>query len=129
MTEITGTLGAYATTNQFSVRVLKNQLKRKNLLNKTLEARLATTIEVAKDQASVGIEQARLADKNEIELLKTKLEQAQLVVRDGQMQASQQKDLIEQLQARVEIAESKVINIGMFQSQAMEIRSRVSAAQ
>jgi hypothetical protein len=32
-----------------------------------------------------------LADKNEIELLKTKLEQAQLVVRDGQMQASQQK--------------------------------------
>jgi hypothetical protein len=30
------------------------------------------------------------------------------------MQASQQKDLIEQLQARVEIAESKVINIGMF---------------
>jgi hypothetical protein len=45
-----------------------------------------------------------LADKNEIELLKTKLEQAQLVVRDGQMQASQQKDLIEQLQARVEIS-------------------------
>jgi hypothetical protein len=29
----------------------------------------------------------------------------------------------------VEIAESKVINIGMFQSQAMEIWSRVSAAQ
>jgi hypothetical protein len=70
-----------------------------------------------------------LADKNEIELLKTKLEQAQLVVRDGQMQASQKKYLIEQLQARVEIAESKVINIRMFQSQVMEIRSRVSAAQ
>jgi hypothetical protein len=29
----------------------------------------------------------------------------------------------------VEIVERKVINIGMFQSQAMEIRSRVSAAQ
>jgi hypothetical protein len=29
----------------------------------------------------------------------------------------------------VEIVESKVINIGMFQSQVMEIRSRVSAAQ
>jgi hypothetical protein len=70
-----------------------------------------------------------LADKGEIELLKTKLEQAQLVVRDGQMQASQQKYLIKQLLARVEIAESKVINIGMFQSQVMEIRSRVPAAQ
>jgi hypothetical protein len=29
----------------------------------------------------------------------------------------------------VEIVESKVIDIGMFQSQAMEIRGRVSAAQ
>jgi hypothetical protein len=42
-------------------------------------------METAKDQASVGIEQESLADKNEIEMLKTKLEQAQLVVRDGQM--------------------------------------------
>jgi hypothetical protein len=73
-TEIAGTLGAYATANQFSFGVLKSQLKRKNHFIKTLEARLATTVEAAKDQASVGIEQARLADKNEIELLKTKLE-------------------------------------------------------
>jgi hypothetical protein len=128
-TEIAGTLGAYASANQFSVGLLKNQLKRKNRLIRTLEARLATTTETAKDQASVGIEQARLADKNEIEMLKTKLEQAQLVVRDGRMQASQQRDLIEQLQARVEIAENRMINIGMFKSQAIEIRSRVSAAQ
>jgi hypothetical protein len=128
-TEIAGTLGAYASVNQFSVGLLKNQLKRKNRLIKTLEARLATTTENAKDQASVGIEQARLADKNEIEMLKTKLEQAQLVVRDGRMQASQQRNLIEQLQARVEIAENRMIDIGMFKSQAIEIRSRVSAAQ
>jgi multidrug efflux pump subunit AcrA (membrane-fusion protein) len=108
---------------------LKNQLKQKNCLIKTLEAKLATTMEAAKDKVSVGIEQARLANKSEIELLKTKLEQAQLVVRDGQMQVSQQKYLIKQLQARVEVTESKVINIRMFQSQAMEIQSRVSAAQ
>jgi hypothetical protein len=94
-TEIAGTLGAYALVNQFSVGLLKNQLKRKNLLIKTLEARLATATETAKDQESVRIEQARLADKNEIELLKTKLEQAQPVVQYGQMQASQQRDLIQ----------------------------------
>jgi hypothetical protein len=70
-----------------------------------------------------------LDDKNEIELPKTKLKQAQLVVWDGQMQASQQRDLIQQLQARVEITEIKAIDIGMFQSQAMEIRGRVSMAQ
>jgi hypothetical protein len=108
---------------------LKNQLKRKNRLIKTLEARLATTEEAAKVQVSVGIEQASLVDKSEIELLKTKLEQAELVARNDLIQANQQKDLIEQLQARVKIIESKVINIGMFQSQAMEIRSRVSASQ
>jgi hypothetical protein len=45
------------------------------------------------------------------------------------MQASQQKDFIKQLQARVEIVKRKVINIRMFQSQAMEIRSRVFASQ
>jgi hypothetical protein len=78
---------------------------------------------------SVGIEQARLADKNEIEMIKTKLEQAQLVVGDIQTQASQQRDLIEQLQARVEIAENRMINIGMLKSQAIKIRSRVFAAQ
>jgi hypothetical protein len=75
-TKIAGTLGAYASTNQFSVGLLKKQLKRKNHLIRTLEARLATTTEIAKDQVSEGIEQARLADKNEIEMLKTKLEQA-----------------------------------------------------
>jgi hypothetical protein len=48
-TEIAGTLGAYATTNQFSVGVLKNQLKQKNHLIKTLEAKLATAEEATKD--------------------------------------------------------------------------------
>jgi hypothetical protein len=75
-TEIAGTLGAYASANQFSVGLLNNQLKRKNRLIRTLEARLATAAENAKGQASMEIEQARVADKNEIEMLKTKLEQA-----------------------------------------------------
>jgi hypothetical protein len=70
-----------------------------------------------------------MVDKSEIELLKTRLEQVELVVQNGQIQVGQQKDLIEQLQARVEIFKSKVIDIGMFQSQAMDIWSRVSAAQ
>ena len=88
-TEIAWMLGAYASANQFSVGLLKNQLKRKNRLIRTLEARLATATENAKGQASVEIEQARLADKYEIEVLKAKLEKAQLVVRDSRTQASQ----------------------------------------
>jgi hypothetical protein len=46
--EIAGTLGAYASANQFSVGLLNNQLKRKNHLIRTLEARLATSTENAK---------------------------------------------------------------------------------
>jgi hypothetical protein len=128
-TEIAGMLGAYASANQFSVGILKNQLKRKNRLIRTLEARLATATENAKGQASVEIEQARLAEKNEIEMLRAKLEQAQLVVRDGRTKVRQHKSLIEQLEARVEIAESKMIDIGIFKSQAIAIRSRISLAQ
>ena len=96
-TEIAGTLGEYATTNQFSVGVLKNQLKRKNRLIKTLEAKLATAEEVVKDQVNTWIEQARMADKKEIELLKAKLEQAELVAQTSQIQVGQQRDLIEHL--------------------------------
>jgi hypothetical protein len=37
--------------------------------------------------------------------------------------------LIEQLQAKLDFVESQVIDIGIFQSQAIEIRKRVLAAQ
>jgi aryl-alcohol dehydrogenase-like predicted oxidoreductase len=37
--------------------------------------------------------------------------------------------LIGKLQAKLNFVEGQVIDIGMFQSQAMEIRKRVSAAQ
>ena len=57
-TEIAETLGAYASANQFSVGVLKNQLKRKNCLIKTLEARVASATENAKGQLSGEIKLA-----------------------------------------------------------------------
>jgi hypothetical protein len=41
-TQIAGTLGDFSTANQYSVGSLKEQLKRKNCLIKTLEAKLAT---------------------------------------------------------------------------------------
>jgi hypothetical protein len=47
--EIAKTLGVFSTTNQFSVGVLKNQLKQKNRLIKTLESKLAIVEEAAKD--------------------------------------------------------------------------------
>ena len=128
-TEIAGMLGAYASANQFSVRILKNQLHRKNRLIKTLEARLASATENTKGQVSAEIELARLDDKNEIEVLKTKLEQAHLVIRDGRIQAGQQRTMIAELQAQVEVTESRVIDIDIFKYRASEIRSKVFSVQ
>jgi hypothetical protein len=44
---------------------------------------------------NTGIEKAIMADKKEIELLKDKLKQAELVAQTGQIQVGQQRDLIE----------------------------------
>jgi hypothetical protein len=98
-------------------------------LIKTLEAKLATTEAAAKDQASATLEQARIEDQKEIERLKVDLEQTQLKVQTSQTQISQQGELIDQLRAKLEFVESQVIDIGIFQSQAIEIRKRLSAAQ
>ena len=68
-TEIARMLGAYATANQFSVEMLKRQLRAKNRLIKTLEARIASAAEDAKSQASGAVELAQLADRKEIEFL------------------------------------------------------------
>jgi hypothetical protein len=94
-----------------------------------LEAKLATTEAAARDQVNTGIEQARAADQKEIERLKSDLEQTQQVAQTSQSQISQQEELIEQLQAKLNFTESQVIDIGIFQSQAIEIRKRVSTAQ
>jgi hypothetical protein len=128
-TEIAGTLGAYATANQYSVEMLKRQLKAKNRLIKTLEARVASATESARSQVSGEIELAQLADKKEIEVLKTKLEQANSIIRDGRVQSGHQRDTITQLQTQLEVAGSKVIDIEIVKSRAIDIRSRVSSAQ
>ena len=115
-TEIAGTLGAYASANQFSLRMLKSQLKRKNRLIKTLEARVVSTAESAKGQVSGEIELARLVDKKEIEVLKAKLEQAHSVIRYGRIQAGQQKNMITELQAQLQVIESRMIDVEGFKS-------------
>jgi hypothetical protein len=103
-------------TNQVSVAALKNQLKAKNRLIKTLEARIASAAEDAKSQTSGAIELAQLADRKEIEVLKTKLEQANSVIRDGRVQFDHQKDTIMQLRAQLQVAESKAIDVEMIKS-------------
>ena len=78
-TQIAGTLGDFTTTNKYSVGTLKDPLKWKNHLIKTLEAKLSIVEAATKDQANVGLEQARVTDQKEIEWLKADLKQTQLM--------------------------------------------------
>jgi hypothetical protein len=127
--QIAGTLGDFATANQYSIESLKEQLKTKNCLMETLEDKLATTEAVIKDQANEGIQLARTIDQNKIERLKSDLKQTQQMDQTSQSQIIQQGELIGQLQAKLNFAEIQMIDIGIFQSQAIEIRKRVSEAQ
>jgi hypothetical protein len=58
--EIEGTLGAYATTNQYSVGALKAQLKQKNLLINKLQAQIEIVETNSKDEANKDLKQARV---------------------------------------------------------------------
>jgi hypothetical protein len=72
-TQIAGMLGAFSTTNQYSIESLKEHLKRKNRLIKTLEDKLDTTKATAIDQANTCIDLARATNQKEIERLKSDL--------------------------------------------------------
>ena len=73
--DIVGTLGAYSTANQYSIRTFMAQLKRKNLLISKLEAKVATAEVNVKNEVSRSLEEARTTDLREIEKLRSDLEQ------------------------------------------------------
>jgi hypothetical protein len=87
--KIARTLGAYATTNQYSVGTLKAQLKRKNLLINKLEAKVATAEENAMDEVRKSLEQARISDPQEIEKIRSNLEHVRQLAQISQTQVSQ----------------------------------------
>jgi hypothetical protein len=88
--EIAGTLGAYATTNQYSVETLKAQLKRKNHLISKLEAKVAIAEENARDEVRKSFEQAQITDLKEIEKLISYLEKVHQSAQIIQTQVTQQ---------------------------------------
>jgi hypothetical protein len=127
--DIEGTFGAYRTTNQYSVKTLKARLKQKNLLINKLEARLEMIEANARGEANKGFEQARVTDQQEIERLKSNLEHMHQSAQISQTQVSQQEEKIKLLQSKLISVENQVIDITVFQSQAIEIRNKVEVAQ
>jgi hypothetical protein len=94
-----------------------------------LEAKVATAEANAKDEVSKSLEQARIVDLQEIEKLRSDLEQVRQSAQISQTQVSQQGQQIIELQSKLDVAENQVLDIKMFRSQAAEIRQKVLTAQ
>jgi hypothetical protein len=114
--EIEGTLGAYATTNQYSVGTLKAQLKRKNLLIGKLEAKVATTEENSRNEMRKSLEQARIVNLQEIKKLRSNLEQVRQSTQISQMQVSQREQQIIQLQSKLDVVRKPGFRHKVFSS-------------
>jgi len=71
--EIAGTLGDYATMNQYSVGTLKERLKQKYMLIRKLQNQIAAVETNVRNEAYKDLEQARAANQQQIEQLKSNL--------------------------------------------------------
>jgi hypothetical protein len=127
--EVAGSLGAYATTNQFSVGTLKERLKQKDLLINQLQNQIKTVEEDVRSEVNKGFEQMRANDRQEIQQLKSNLEEIHKTAQASQGRVIQQEELVRQLQAKLSSTESMVVDITVFQAQALEVRKKLEEAQ
>jgi hypothetical protein len=72
-TEVADTLGAFATTNFFLVDNLKARLKKRNQMIAQLQSQMRNTKNNIRDEINKGLEKDRVVDKQEIQMLKSSL--------------------------------------------------------
>jgi ABC-type phosphate transport system auxiliary subunit len=72
-----GSLGAFATTNQWSVENLAEQLKQRNLLVGKLQDQIMTMEQDVKNKMNKDFEQIRAYDKHQIQQLQANLDELQ----------------------------------------------------
>jgi ABC-type phosphate transport system auxiliary subunit len=74
-TDVAGSLGDFATTNQFSVSNLKEKLKQKDMMISQLQNQVKTVEKNVMSDINKGFEQIRANDRQEIQQLKTSLDE------------------------------------------------------
>ena len=89
-TEVAGSMGALATTNLFTIGNMRARLEQRNHRITQLQNQLKYTEKNIKEEINKGLDQARAADKQEIQLLKSSLDEMNKKVKMSQMQVIQQ---------------------------------------
>jgi hypothetical protein len=82
--EVARSLGAFATTNLFSVDNLKERLRQRNQLIKQLRDQIRNAENNIKNEVSKGIKQARAKYRQDIQQLKSNLEEVQKTTQASQ---------------------------------------------
>jgi predicted RNase H-like nuclease (RuvC/YqgF family) len=110
-TEVIGSLGDFATTNQFSVSNLKDKLKQKDMLIGQLQ-----------NQMKMVEQNVRSEIDKEVQQLKSSLDEMQ-------KNSQTSNELVRQLQAKVSLTKKVVVDISSFQTQALEVHKEPESAQ
>jgi hypothetical protein len=127
--EVAGSLGAFSTTNQYSVGNLKEQLKQKDLLVSQLQNQVKTVEQSVRSEMNKGFEQIRACDRQEIQQLKISLDEMHKNSQANRELAIQREELVKQLQAKINSIENTTVNVVVFQAQALEVQEKLESTQ
>jgi ABC-type phosphate transport system auxiliary subunit len=122
-------LVAFVTTNLFSVDNLKEKLKQKNQMISQLQNQIRTIEKNVIDENNKGLEYARASDKQEIQLLKSSVDEMHKNMQVSERRTIQQDKLVKQLQDKVNSTEKMVVDIAVFQAQALEVLKKLEITQ
>ena len=109
-TEVVGSIGALATTNQFTVENMKARLRQRNLMIAKIQGQLMENEKRIEEGINKGLDQARVRDKKEIQSLKTSLSEMEERVSTSQTQL----EIINYLQKKLKSIEDIVIDMKVF---------------
>jgi hypothetical protein len=94
-----------------------------------LQDQLKDTEKNIKAEINKGLEQARAANNQEIQSLKTSLDEMNKKIQTSQIQVIRQEELVRQLQAKLNSIKGQVIDLNVFHDQSLEIHVKIEAEQ
>jgi hypothetical protein len=127
--EITGSMGDMATTNFFTVGNMRTRINKSNNMIAQLQDQLNNVEKNIREEVSKSLEHTRVAERLEIQLLKTSLDKMNQKIQASQVQVAHQKEHAEQLHARLNLMEGWVIDLKDFQTLSLETHTKIEVEQ
>jgi multidrug resistance efflux pump len=95
--EVEGSMGAMETKNLFTMENMRTRIKKSNHIIAQLQDQLKNVEKNIREEVNKSLEQARAVERQEIQSLKTSLDEMNQRIQASQVQVTQQKELVKQL--------------------------------